>query len=85
MKNSPLELVRKLTANKPYRSQFINDAKKEPQNISEFNKQQRCNKLCTKNQLQICNENIPLEVKIMPKDFTKNMRILFDKQNTFSC
>ena len=76
---APLELVRKLTAGKPYKSQFINDAKNEPKNINEFNKQakmwQGMYDELVRNMKQ---KGIPLEVKIMPKDFTKNMKIAFE-------
>ena len=76
---APLELVRKLTAGKPYKSQFINDAKREPQNIKEFDKQakmwQGMYDELVRNMKQ---KGIPLEVKIMPKDFTKNMKIAFE-------
>ena len=76
---APLELVRKLTAGKPYRSQFINDAKREPQNIKEFDKQakmwQGMYDELVRNMKQ---KGIPLEVKIMPKEFTKNMQIAFE-------
>ena len=76
---APLELVRKLTAGKPYRSQFINDAKKEPQNTKQFRQQsnmwQKMYEELFRNMKQ---KGILLEVKIMPKDFTKNMRIAFE-------
>ena len=76
---APLELVRKLTAGKPYKSQFINDAKNEPKNIKEFDKQakmwQGMYDELVRNMKQ---KGIPLEVKIMPKDFTKNMKIAFE-------
>ena len=76
---APLELVRKLTAGKPYRSQFINDAKKEPQNIKDFTNQAKMwqtmyEELVT----NMKRKGIPIEVKIMPKDFTKNMKIAFE-------
>ena len=76
---APLELVRKLTAGKPYRSQFLNDAKKEPQNTKDFRKQedmwQNMYEELFRNMKQ---KGIPLETNIMPKDFTKNMIIAFE-------
>ena len=76
---APLELVRKLTAGKPYRSQFINDAKKEPQNISDFSKQAKMWQVMYEELVtNMKRKGIPIEVKIMPKDFTKNMKIAFE-------
>ena len=76
---APLELVRKLTAGKPYRSQFLNDAKKEPQNISDFNKQAKMWQVMYEEFVtSMKQKGIPIETKIMPKDFTKNMRIAFE-------
>ena len=76
---APLELVRKLTAGKPYRSQFINDAKKEPQNTKQFRQQsdmwQKMYEELFRNMKQ---KGILFETNIMPKDFTKNMIIAFE-------
>ena len=76
---APLELVRKLTAGKPYRSQFINDAKKEPQNIKDFTNQAKMWQVMYEELVtNMKRKGIPIETKIMSKDFTKNMKIAFE-------
>ena len=76
---APLALVTKLTAGKPYKAKFMNNATNEPTSKSEFDNRskefERMYNELVRNKKQ---KGIPLETKIMPKDFIKNMRIAFE-------
>ena len=76
---APLALVTKLTAGKPYKSKFINDAKSEPQNIKDFTNQAKMWQNMYEELVRNMNQKgIRIETKIMPKEFTKNMKIAFE-------
>ena len=76
---APLGLVEELSAGKPYRSKFINKALDEPRNRAEFdNKAKMFEKMYKEMVTNMKQRGIPLETKIMPKDFIKNFRIAFE-------
>tara|TARA_X000001036_G_scaffold20879_1_gene17482 strand:- start:356 stop:1594 length:1239 start_codon:yes stop_codon:yes gene_type:complete len=76
---APLALVTKLTAGKPYKSKFINDAKNEPKNRKEFDKvEKEFDKMYGELVNNMKQKGIPIETNIMPKDFVNNMRVAFD-------
>tara|TARA_A100001388_G_scaffold53233_1_gene36295 strand:+ start:433 stop:1671 length:1239 start_codon:yes stop_codon:yes gene_type:complete len=76
---APLGLVAELSAGKPYRSKFINKALDEPKNKAEFdNKAKMFEKMYNEMVTNMKQRGIPLETKIMPKDFIKNFRIAFE-------
>ena len=76
---APLALVTKLTAGKPYKAKFMNNATNEPTSKSEFdNRSKEFERMYNELVRNMKQKGIPLETKIMPKDFIKNMRIAFE-------
>ena len=76
---APLALVTKLTAGKPYKAKFMNNATDEPTSKSEFdNRSKEFERMYNELVRNMKQKGIPLETKIMPKDFIKNMRIAFE-------
>ena len=76
---APLALVTKLTAGKPYKAKFMNNATNEPTSKSEFdNRSKEFERMYIELEKNMKQKGIPLETKIMPKDFIKNMRIAFE-------
>ena len=74
-----LALVTKLTAGKPYKAKFMNNATDEPTSKSEFdNRSKEFERMYNELVRNMKQKGIPLETKIMPKDFIKNMRIAFE-------
>ena len=76
---APLALVTKLTAGKPYKAKFMNNATNEPTSKSEFdNRAKEFERMYIELEKNMKQKGIPLETKIMSKDFIKNMRIAFE-------
>ena len=74
-----LALVTKLTAGKPYKAKFMNNATNEPTSKSEFdNRAKEFERMYIELERNMKQKGIPLETKIMSKDFIKNMRIAFE-------
>src|SRR6056300_1019040 len=79
---APLALIAKLTAGKPYNSKFMNDAKTFPITGKDFAKQSKKYETMYKEMIRNFGaKKVPIETKIMPKDFIKNMQIAFDGQS----
>jgi len=79
---APLALIAKLTAGKPYNSKFMNDAKTFPTTGKDFAKQSKKYETMYKEMIRNFGaKKVPIETKIMPKDFIKNMQIAFDGQS----
>jgi hypothetical protein len=76
---APLLLISKLTSGKPYKKTFQNRFADFPKDTKEFIKQsKKYNNMFSELVANCKKNNIRLVTNILPKDFTKQMKIAFD-------